>query len=65
MKYTAHAGNVVFPFPQGANPTDGLDKVYEYWIKNDIPPTFCFITENDLEKMGFKKVCKEKIVFQI
>ena len=58
MKYKAPNGNVVFPFPQGKNAIEGLDKIYEYCIKKDIPPTFCFVTENDLEtiKNHFDKV---------
>jgi len=51
MKYISPSGNVFFPFPQGENPESGLDKIYDYCVENDIPPTFCFVTENDLQKL--------------
>lgn len=49
MKYTSPNGNIVFPFPQGENAIAGLNKVDEYCKENNIPTTFCFITEDDLE----------------
>lgn len=49
MKYTSPEGNVVFPFPQGKNAIAGLDKIDIYCKATNIPTTFCFITEGDLE----------------
>ncbi|MEX1377763.1 MAG: phosphatidylglycerol lysyltransferase domain-containing protein [Eubacteriales bacterium] len=49
LKYTSPSGDIVFPYPQGENPKKGLDKIYDYCIENNLPPIFCFITENDLK----------------
>ncbi len=51
MKYTSPSGNIFFPYPQGDNAKAGLDKIYDYCIENNLPPTFCFVTENDLAKL--------------
>ena len=58
MKYISPSGNVFFPFPQGTNSIAGLDKIYDYCIENNLLPTFCFVTENDLEifRSHFSKV---------
>ena len=58
LKYTSPSGDIVFPFPQGESPIEGLDKIYKYCTENNLPPIFCFVTENDLEiiKKHFGKV---------
>ncbi len=49
MKYTSPDGKTFFPFPQGANPINGLNKIDEYCKSHNLPTTFCFVTENDLK----------------